>query len=66
MPQGQAKNPKTKGDSLSEEQIKILKSIELEIKKSSLFLKKNIKDEKSKKVESEELSKLNKKEILKT
>ena len=55
MPQGQAKNPKTKGDSLSKEQIKILKSIELEIKKSSLFLKKNIKDEKSKKVESEEL-----------
>ena len=56
MPKGQPKKPKIQGDKLSEEQIKILKSIELEIKKSSLFLKKNIKSEKSEKVESEEAS----------
>jgi len=56
MPKGQPKKPKIQGDKLPEEQIKILKSIELEIKKSSLFLKKNIKGEKSEKVESEEAS----------
>ena len=53
MPKGQPKKPRIQGDKLPEEQIKILKSIELEIKKSSLFLKKNIKSEKSEKVESE-------------
>jgi len=56
MPKGQPKKPRIQGDKLPEEQIKILKSIELEIKKSSLFLKKNIKSEKSEKVESEEAS----------
>ena len=56
MPKGQPKKPRIQGDKLPEEQIKILKSIESEIKKSSLFLKKNIKSEKSEKVESEEAS----------
>ena len=55
MPKGQPKKPRIQGDKLPEEQIKILKSIELEIKKTSLFLK-NIKGEKTEKVESEEVS----------
>ena len=55
MPKGQPKKPRIQGDKLPEEQIKILKYIELEIKKTSLFLK-NIKGEKTEKVESEEVS----------
>ena len=56
MLRGQPKKLKIQGDKLPEEQIKILKSIELEIKNTSLFLKKNIKGEQSEKVESEEES----------